>query len=158
MLLISLDRQVSTHSRPKAAARDKLCTLDITQSFNTQPLEGGCSVATTAQNKNGKFQHTAARRRLLSHIDWMRARYKVSTHSRSKAAASKGRGYGNSLTSFNTQPLEGGCLDLCELPERYTVSTHSRSKAAANKNVSQLLLLKFQHTAARRRLLNIIRI
>ena len=35
---------------------------------------------------------------------------------------------------------------------RYKVSTHSRSKAAANKNVSQLLLLKFQHTAARRRL------
>ena len=156
MLLISLDRQVSTHSRPKAAARDKLCTLDITQSFNTQPLEGGCSVATTAQNKNGKFQHTAARRRLLSHIDWMRARYKVSTHSRSKAAASKGRGYGNSLTSFNTQPLEGGCaLTNSDKAHSYgfntqpleggcqqkrittvviEVSTHSRPKAAASKH------------------------
>ena len=108
LLLISLDRQVSTHSRPKAAARDKLCTLDITQSFNTQPLEGGCMGCY-------RLSDQAA----------------VSTHSRSKAAAWAVIAYQTKLPFQHTAARRRLPLDLCELPERYTVSTHSRPKTAA---------------------------
>ena len=56
--------EVSTHSRPKAAARDGVARSASSDSFNTQPPEGGCS--------SGRVHayHQA-----------------VSTHSRPKAAA-----------------------------------------------------------------------
>ena len=56
--------QVSTHSRPKAAA----CGSKI-------------------DTKHFKFQHTAARRRLLPAENMLHLAFKVSTHSRPKAAA-----------------------------------------------------------------------
>ena len=55
------------------------------------------------------FQHTAARRRLLSHSPARPTSGTVSTHSRPKAAALAGNRYGISSRSFNTQPPEGGC-------------------------------------------------
>ncbi len=56
------------------------------------------------------FQHTAARRRLLSALDKFSALQTVSTHSRPKAAASP--------VILNKSAFNG-------------VSTHSRPKAAA---------------------------
>ena len=57
---------VSTHSRPKAAARAAPTRPSTPLCFNTQPPEGGCR-----QRRRGRrwrdafmFQHTAARRRL----------------------------------------------------------------------------------------------
>ena len=77
----------------------------------------------------------------------------VSTHSRPKAAAiTATQALGNDI-GFNTQPPEGGCKDFEWKGEFADVSTHSRPKAAAFLSmISPLVLLSFQHTAARRRL------
>ena len=79
------------------------------------------------------FQHTAARRRLVDCDTEEAKRLMVSTHSRPKAAG-------------NRPPV------LCPSCE---VSTHSRPKAAGYRNnAAQVQNVKFQHTAARRRLGN----
>ena len=100
---------VSTHSRPKAAA---LCCFlrsgrqycfntqppeggcerinrqqQARESFNTQPPEGGCLHSSPNSSISLMFQHTAARRRLLSVDKWDEDWSEVSTHSRPKAAA-----------------------------------------------------------------------
>ena len=55
--------------------------------------------------------------------------------------------------SFNTQPPEGGWFQLLHQGTHITVSTHSRPKAAGrNSTAWRLAKSKFQHTAARRRL------
>ena len=58
---------------------------------------------------------------------------------------------------FNTQPPEGGCWDIMKDCRDYDhVSTHSRPKAAEKmvyKNMFKYLMITFQHTAARRRLI-----
>ena len=77
------------------------------------------------------FQHTAARRRLPFALLDLQAKANVSTHSRTKAAASRPTKPLKSKFGFNTQPHEGGCLWLVK-----TVGVPQ----------------KFQHTAARRRL------
>ena len=56
--------------------------------FNSQPLEGGCAYRNTTSFTIAKFQLTAARRRLHLHAANALHELKVSTHSRSKAAAS----------------------------------------------------------------------
>ena len=78
------------------------------------------------------FQHTAARRRLASRQKRRTGHSLVSTHSRPKAAGD------NAISS-------GAAI---------IVSTHSRPKAAGAAIVRPLILPKFQHTAARRRLDN----
>ena len=55
---------VSTHSRPKAAAPNCICSAMSHCGFNTQPPEGGCSPKRQHAYTQLKFQHTAARRRL----------------------------------------------------------------------------------------------
>ena len=77
-----------------------------------------------------RFQHTAARRRLLY----------------------CGREYVRCVC-FNTQPPEGGCNMMLQLGMSDSVSTHSRPKAAARKQGKDWFVGAFQHTAARRRLL-----
>ena len=165
---------VSTHSRPKAAAthgwaNSRKCTFQHTAarrrlgspkatangslsfntqppeggcyrgsgrpvehlglSFNTQPPEGGCHADSAATSWAGKFQHTAARRRLLLpfvyllHITMFQhtaARRRlaekhkaamlkaVSTHSRPKAAVLYWHERAEGELGFNTQPPEGG--------------------------------------------------
>ena len=54
--------------------------------------------------------------------------------------------------SFNTQPPEGGCAFTQSILPDDAVSTHSRPKAAATGGIFTLLRVRFQHTAARRRL------
>ena len=99
--------------------------------FNTQPPEGGCPTTLNTLAQNGKFQHTAARRRLpLARAD-AKAATGVSTHSRPKAAA------------YVTTSIRRCC----------PVSTHSRPKAAAaSRRFTTAHRDAFQHTAARRRL------
>ena len=55
---------VSTHSRPKAAAPAKPWDVFGDFSFNTQPPEGGCAILQKRLTSTTLFQHTAARRRL----------------------------------------------------------------------------------------------
>ena len=121
--------------------------------FNTQPPEGGWCYRYILHGNPQRFQHTAARRRLESQIhnkstyqqfQHTAARRRlvlpplpavcptnVSTHSRPKAAGLKRSSSIQPPFCFNTQPPEGGWFFLM-----------------AQWN----LRLKFQHTAARRRL------
>ena len=55
---------VSTHSRPKAAAKPSARKQQAKHGFNTQPPEGGCESIALSLITIGMFQHTAARRRL----------------------------------------------------------------------------------------------
>ena len=55
--------------------------------------------------------------------------------------------------SFNTQPPEGGWVEVFSVfKSQRLVSTHSRPKAAGSNFCSLGLCFAFQHTAARRRL------
>ena len=56
---------VSTHSRPKAAGAYRMGAFPQLVSFNTQPPEGGWSPKSQHAYMQLKFQHTAARRRLV---------------------------------------------------------------------------------------------
>ena len=152
MVLAQSATPVSTHSRPKAAARVPPFKRPLHLRFNTQPPEGGCVVHrfyvkdvrgfNTQPPEGGCHAHT------LQHGD---------------------------RECFNTQPPEGGCASGPIINHPFThVSTHSRPKAAAfragrkarQNKVSthsrpkaaafggELLagVDAFQHTAARRRL------
>ena len=78
------------------------------------------------------FQHTAARRRLQEQLKTKADPILVSTHSRAEAAAK----------------------DSLIQRAKAHVSTHSRAEAAAKLKFNSFsLIVKFQHTAARRRLL-----
>ena len=101
--------QVSTHSRPKAAAPDGYCLPKTRRGFNTQPPEGGCVQVVHYRTDN----------------------FEVSTHSRPKAAAFHWLAHRLTSLRFNTQPPEGGCSPLIR---------------------SIIFPYLFQHTAARRRL------
>ena len=75
------------------------------------------------------FQHSAARRRLvISH--WLIM----------------------PRCCFNTQPPEGGCSVIVNFDASQIVSTLSRPKAAGKDWKYQSKELRFQHSAARRRL------
>ena len=77
--------KVSTHSRPKAAGLMCLMVVVSLIGFNTQPPEGGWPSRSPTLFTPARFQHTAARRRLVPLV----------------AGTSL-------LPSFNTQPPEGG--------------------------------------------------
>ncbi len=148
--IASVAKMVSTLSRPKAAGSPSMiCT--------------GSSL----------FQHSAARRRLIS-TQLLNAILYVSTLSRPKAADHYFRTW-FSQSSFNTQPPEGGCskpaltasskskfqhsaarrrLAIVEVLafDLSVVSTLSRPKAAATYPSFQVTDRRFQHSAARRRL------
>ena len=78
---------VSTHSRPKAAAMRFTLYHFTRLCFNTQPPEGGCVFSHGNILTALVFQHTAARRRLLTGNQSTNSSFIVSTHSRPKAAA-----------------------------------------------------------------------
>ena len=78
--------------------------------FNTQPPEGGWPRPKAEVFHFSQFQHTAARRRLVTLIGCFLLVDKVSTHSRPKAA---------------------GTVSVIN-PYKISVSTHSRPKAAGN--------------------------
>ena len=100
---------VSTHSRPKAAARVNIYRDVCLVCFNTQPPEGGCHGRSGDDNKNDLFQHTAARRRLPA------------TH----------------LTAYNKVQFQ-----------------HTAARRRLQKHCKKSIESSwFQHTAARRRLL-----
>ena len=124
--------EVSTHSRPKAAGCSCPLLYLTTPSFNTQPPEGGWFTVDTRQNRVGVFQHTAARRRLGELGAVRQDPAHVSTHSRPKAAG---------LVLQHRRPSE-------------RVSTHSRPKAAGAQSFLKKPPHTFQHTAARRRLVD----
>ena len=76
--------------------------------FNTQPPEGGWRLYQSVHTIQLRFQHTAARRRLVSLWVYLELQLDVSTHSRPKAAGEILTDFIPVETSFNTQPPEGG--------------------------------------------------
>ena len=64
MFKTSDGNDVSTHSRPKAAAAFFRPAFPDIARFNTQPPEGGCPALAFWASVDSQFQHTAARRRL----------------------------------------------------------------------------------------------
>ena len=127
--LQSLVTWVSTHSRPKAADGSSRRLSPLRVCFNTQPPEGGC------------IRQPSDEWCLL-----------VSTHSRPKAAGAETEAASCTEQGFNTQPPEGGCEFAFPIRYEMAVSTHSRPKAAGFESALSVLVLLFQHTAARRRL------
>ena len=148
------NRQIRAVWFQHTAARRRLnitkFSVTHTRGFNTQPPEGGWEsrrwrqrrqqVSTHSRPKaaepefnefstSHKFQHTAARRRLRRPRDSARRRDR-----------------------FNTQPPEGGWLTKPQPSDTDRVSTHSRPKAAARMRDQNSCDVRFQHTAARRRL------
>ena len=143
-------------------------------SFNTQPPEGGCPSANCRTAEHSGFQHTAARRRLdtnqkcpahcesfntqppeggCSRLKPSGCLTSVSTHSRPKAAVLSGnfKTQEEAVSTHSRPKAAGGRWRY-----RYgvsQVSTHSRPKAAVGKTVLAENIIRFQHTAARRRLL-----
>ena len=103
----------------------------------------------------------------------------VSTHSRPKAAGLQIWGIFEAAICFNTQPPEGGWASahaprvlpnrfntqppeggwtsqMPSIVEQHDVSTHSRPKAAGEIHKTYAWIIdRFQHTAARRRLVNL---
>ena len=130
ILAAQIPKQVSTHSRPKAAGC-KARTAEATSiSFNTQPPEGGWDFYL----------------RLCSYEP-------VSTHSRPKAAGFAPPVVHSILRRFNTQPPEGGWQQPRQIPPRQAQFQHTAARrrlelAALQEEVANM----FQHTAARRRL------
>ncbi len=108
ILVLGLLRFVSTHSRPKAAGCPKIGFSSVKDSFNTQPPEGGWLYIISACTKSLRFQHTAARRRLVTLSPDSGLADTVSTHSRPKAAGPVEKPSIPSVSGFNTQPPEGG--------------------------------------------------
>ena len=165
---------VSTHSRPKAAGKHHEHQYRPLASFNTQPPEGGWHIQDYILIYNQTFQHTAARRRLDGYLIPNIEQALVSTHSRPKAAGdfvhlniricmvsthSRPKAAGLSAESCHThwtvsthsRPKAAGHTARTYMP-RFCVSTHSRPKAAGKTASVSILLIMFQHTAARRRL------
>ena len=144
---------VSTHSRAEAAA---VCFEHQKHPFpvSTHSRAEAAAIMPSSMIYACRFQHTAARRRLLLPLNPHAVGKTVSTHSRAEAAAGGVAVYIPLTKSFNTQPPEGGCLfSVCWRFQHHLVSTHSRPKAAAgNKKSPRVNVSLFQHTAARRRL------
>ena len=126
-----LSPRVSTHSRPKAAAKPTWSSSMSVRGFNTQPPEGGCENGAENGNSkkcfntqppeggcllmavliavNSQFQHTAARRRLpISKPSERKIFLFQHTAARRRLPFAKCNCVGK-LYGFNTQPPEGGC-------------------------------------------------
>ena len=143
---------VSTHSRPKAAGRPPPAPEpDELVSTHSRPKAAGPAI-TDLSFTLFLFQHTAARRRLVNTPAGGSVDCVVSTHSRPKAA-----GYLTTLSrssctvSTHSRPKAAGVRDA-HLYRDFGVSTHSRPKAAGWDIRFGACLGEFQHTAARRRL------
>ena len=132
LLGVSEVTKVSTHSRPKAAARPGTHATGETTCFNTQPPEGGCAAYRPRAMWAMMFQHTAARRRLRWSDNQSHKQKTVSTHSRPKAAACCfARQYGRDhIVSTHSRPKAAADGRVYQ-PAHRAVSTHSRPKAAA---------------------------
>ena len=146
-------KKVSTHSRPKAAGHIRN-GAGIGRKFQHTAARRRLGIATDTQIKNTEFQHTAARRRLGRKRSHRPSFQQVSTHSRPKAAGSGTRPDARLGRGFNTQPPEGGwlyrlCLSHLQTP-RFQHTAARRRLVDTVKTLAPGLM--FQHTAARRRL------
>ena len=112
---VVLQVKVSTHSRPKAAAYAPQLAKRQQFGFNTQPPEGGCRYICMIWGMYQVSTHSRPKAAAAA-ICRTQAQDVVSTHSRPKAAACNRRWAWWARFCFNTQPPEGGCrASLCGL-------------------------------------------
>ena len=152
---IRASREVSTHSRPKAAGmldRHGLAPLHV--STHSRPKAAGAFPPKL--DRQTMFQHTAARRRLAKPATSPKSRAFVSTHSRPKAA-----GRHDDVTYCLTVEFQHTAARrrLARWNERFRRSrwfqhTAARRRLGLEKRSIQANCL-FQHTAARRRLVGL---
>ena len=102
----------------------------VNLSFNTQPPEGGWVLSEPKAYPDTRFQHTAARRRLVSRL-WAKDKFGGFNTQPPEGGWLLYRQKTEPETSFNTQPPEGGWAWLgVAAQDDVLVSTHSRPKAA----------------------------
>ena len=87
---------------------DTKFVINLYPCFNTQPPEGGCDTLCYARLSIVVSTHSRPKA-AAGCSQFIEALCLVSTHSRPKAAALIPSNVVNLLTSFNTQPPEGGC-------------------------------------------------
>ena len=144
---------VSTHSRPKAAGTiSSYALFNIDVSTHSRPKAAGQRLL-ICFGEWCWFQHTAARRRLVTdHVPvyWYD---EVSTHSRPKAAGFHRQDCISAFKGFNTQPPEGGWRVYNWDGLTATKFQHTAARRRLEIILSSKIFDKqFQHTAARRRL------
>ena len=142
---------VSTHSRPKAAgAIEQFDTPDYM--FQHTAARRRLEAVVSQIKPEAEFQHTAARRRLAGELAKMTLKWRFQ-HTAARRRLD-GRLLYESLylrVSTHSRPKAAGSLTEDEREARI-VSTHSRPKAAGHGTFLGTNGIKFQHTAARRRL------
>ena len=145
---------VSTHSRPKAAAATPPLAAPRSVGFNTQPPEGVC-VRSPVMIRLCDPVSTHSRPKAAAVPRWPESAAKQSFNTQPPEGGCAMRAFFViGASCFNTQPPEGGCLTGGRSHAMQTVSTHSRPKAAAGSDsYGPMGPIRFQHTAARRRLL-----
>ena len=97
---------VSTHSRAEAAANKADNGKQAQRSFNTQPRGGGCRQTYLNPLHVQRFQHTAARRRLLAIVPTLKP----------------------VITGFNTQPRGGGCIFIGKVLAKVRLFQHTAAR------------------------------
>ena len=127
---MSQARNVSTHSRPKAAAIIGYATLGGRLVSTHSRPKAAAQVIKKYRNHYDVSTHSRPKAAAFGDCDQAKA-YQVSTHSRPKAAALPLFFSPMLVGCFNTQPPEGGCSSFCTEVVKFAL---------------------FQHTAARRRL------
>ncbi|WP_410000215.1 hypothetical protein [Neisseria sicca] len=109
-LSIRVDKFQHTAARRRLGKRSLVA--DLQQQFQHTAARRRLVVRLVSPRAVSKFQHTAARRRLAVPLSQCRMMFSVSTHSRPKAAGSFSSLQLKLPTGFNTQPPEGGWVDL----------------------------------------------
>ena len=171
---VKMEADVSTHSRPKAAARAAPIRPSTPSSFQHTAARRRLPPALTLSVWTGAFQHTAARRRLrpgrksttpASQFQHTAARRRLRgktpctppssafQHTAARRRLHRCHASRRNHASFNTQPPEGGCMNKTVAKAKTAMFQHT----AARRRLLYLLhwhhsMTRFQHTAARRRL------
>ena len=173
---VALKGIVSTHSRPKAAGCTNWRSWATISCFNTQPPEGGWACPLLTIFRSGMVStHSRPKAAGFCRFLFGGCTTAVSTHSRPKAAGCTNWRSWATISCFNTQPPEGGwdvlqhcvggCVSFNTQPpeggwfddvavaagEIWFQHTAARRRLA-NVMTLSTKLTKFQHTAARRRL------
>ena len=150
---------VSTHSRPKAAGcRSQGIPFVVTVSTHSRPKAAG--IDQWAHLTDFPFQHTAARRRLVPSTQKpVTDDSCFNTQPPEGGWAENAKKLGVDKVSTHSRPKAAGVEAELTTPQRPTaVSTHSRPKAAGNPTFRRFDFRVFQHTAARRRLVDYLHI
>ena len=125
------------------------------QSFNSQPLEGGCALRVVNFPFLGKFQLTAARRRLPSRSLISASVFMFQLTAARRRLLPLTGGLLSFFWGFNSQPPEGGCLPG-HLGHGQTAGFNSQPPEGGCLSPDVFISgrREFQLTAARRRLPN----